>query len=42
MAIPQEEYMQLTAIQQGRLPITQQFYNLEKQYKEQYRLRDPY
>ena len=42
MAIPQEEYMQLTAIQQARQPITQKLHNLEKQYREQDRLRDPY
>ena len=42
VAIPQEEYMQLTSVQQARQPITQQFYNLERQYNEQDYIRDPY
>ena len=42
IAIPQEEYMQLTRIQQVRQPATQQFYNLERQYNEQARIDDPY
>ena len=42
VAIPQEEYMKLTSVQQVRQPYTQQFYNLEHQYGEQERIRDPY
>ena len=42
VAIPQEEYMKLTSVQQVRQPYTQQFYNLEKQYGEQEYIRDPY
>ena len=42
IAIPQEEYMQLTRVQQVRQPVTQQFYNLERQYNEQDRIPDPY
>ena len=42
IAIPQEEYMQLTRVQQVRQPTTQQIYNLERQYNEQEHIRDPY
>ena len=42
IAIPQEEYLQLTRVQQARQPITQQFYNLDRQYNEQARIDDPY
>ena len=42
MAIPQEEYMQLTSVQQARQPITQQFYNLEKRYREGEQILEPY
>ena len=42
IAIPQEEYMQLTRVQQVRQPATQQFYNLQHQYNEQARIDDPY
>ena len=42
VAIPQEEYMKLTSVQQVRQPYTQQFYNLERQYGEQEHIRDPY
>ena len=43
MAIHQEEYMQLTAIERHkRVHITEQSYNLKKQYREQDRIRDPY
>ena len=42
MAIPQEEYMQLSAVQQARQPVTQQFYNLEKKYQEGERILEPY
>ena len=42
MAIPQEEYLQLTAAQQVRQPLMQQFYNLENQYREQNQIADPY
>ena len=42
IAIPQEEYMQLTRVQQVRQPVTQQFYNLERQYNEQARIDNPY
>ena len=42
MTIPQDEYMQLTAVQQARQPLTQQFYSLENQYRKQDRILDPY
>ena len=42
VAIPQEEYTKLTSVQQVRQPMTQQFYNLERQYGEQERIHDPY
>lgn len=42
IAVPQEEYLQLTAVQNARQPLTQQFYNVEKQYNENENIRDPY
>lgn len=42
MAIPEEEYLQLRSVQQVRQPITQQFYNLEKQYQKGEYILDPY
>jgi len=42
VAIPQEEYLKLSSVQQVRQPLTQQFYNLEQQYGEHERIRDPY
>ena len=42
IAIVQEEYMQLTRVQQVRQLVTQQLYNLERQYNEQERIHDPY
>lgn len=42
MAIPQEEYLQLTSVQQARQPITQQFYDLEKRYQEGEHITEPY
>ena len=42
VAIPQEEYAQLTAVQQARQPITQQFYDLENKYRQDENIRDSY
>ena len=42
MVIPQEEYLQLTAVQQVKQPLMQQFYNLESKYQEQDHIADPY
>ena len=41
IAVPQEEYLQLTAVQNARQPLTQQFYNVEKQYNENENIRAP-
>lgn len=42
VAIPQEEYLQLSAVQNVRQPLTQQFYNLENQYNQEAQVQDPY
>lgn len=42
VAIPQEEYMQLSRIQQISQPATHQFRNLERQFNEQEHVADPY
>lgn len=42
VAIPQEEYLQMTAVQNVRQPLTQQFYNLESQYNQEATIQDPY
>ena len=42
MAIPQEEYLQLTAVQAARQPMVQQMQNLTSQYEEESEIRDPY
>ena len=42
IAIPQEEYLQLSAVQNARQPLTQQFYNLERQYNQEAQIKDPY
>jgi hypothetical protein len=42
IAIPQEEYLQLSTVQNARQPLTQQFYNLESQYNEEAKVKDPY
>ena len=42
MAIPQEEYLQLTTVQQARQPLLRQFHNLESQYQQQEHISDPY
>ena len=42
VAIPQEEYAQLTAVQQARQPITQQFYDLENKQRQDENIRDSY
>ena len=42
VAIPQEEYMQLKTVQQARQPLTQQFYNMQKQYSEGEHITEPY
>ena len=42
IAIPQEEYMQMTAVQQAHQPLNQQFQNSEKQFTDAEQIRDPY
>ena len=42
MAIPQEEYLQLTAVQQARQPLMRQFQQLENQYQQHSHITDPY
>ena len=42
IAIPQEEYAQLTVVQNARQPLTQHMYNLERQYNEESKIIDPY
>ena len=41
VVIPQEEYMQLSAVQQVRQPVTQQFYNTEQDYQKNLHGADP-
>ena len=42
IVIPQEEYLQLSSIQNVRQPLTQHFYNLESQYHKEAQVKDPY
>ena len=42
IAIPQEEYLALSSLQNVREPFTQQFYQLEKRYKDEEKEKDPY
>lgn len=42
IAIPQEEYLQMSTVQNVRQPLTQQFYNLESQYNQEAQIKDPY
>ena len=42
IAIPQEEYSQLTTVQNIRQPLTQQLHNLERDYKANEGISDPY
>ena len=42
IAIPQEEYTQLTVVQNARQPLTQHMYNLERKFNEESKMVDPY
>ena len=42
VAIPHEEYVQLTTVQNARQPLTQQMYNLESDYNTKEIFSDPY
>lgn len=41
VVIPQEEYVQMTAVQQARQPLTQQFYNSEQDYQRNLHVSNP-
>ena len=42
IAIPQEEYLTMSSVQNVRQPLTQRFYNLENRYNDDENIRDPY
>lgn len=42
IAIPQEEYLSLSSMQNVREPLAQHFYNLENRYTSEEKERDPY
>ena len=42
IVIPQEEYLQLSSMQNVRQPLTQHFHNLESQYNQEAQVKDPY
>ena len=42
MVIPQEEYLQLSAVQAARKPMVQQMHQLTSEYEEQGQITDPY
>ena len=42
VAIPQEEYVQLSSVQNVRQPLTQQFYKLENEYNSHENIVEPY
>ena len=42
VVIPQEEYSQLSTVQNVRQPLTQQFYKLENEYNNKEFIEDPY
>ena len=42
IAIPQEEYLSMSAVQNARQPLTQRYYNLENRYNEFENIQDPY
>ena len=42
IVVPQEEYLQLSAVQNARQPLTQQYYGLENKYQESQYIKDPY
>lgn len=42
LVIPQEEYLQLTAVQAAKQPMARQIQNLSTEYEEQGEIRDPY
>ena len=42
IVIPQEEYLQMTAVQNARQPLTQHYYNLESKHQDGEYIKDPY
>ena len=42
VAIPQEEYLALTSMQNVKEPLAQHLYNLESRYQSEANIRDPY
>ena len=42
IAIPQEEYLAMSVVQNVKQPLTQQFYNAENRFTEDANVRDPY
>lgn len=42
VVIPQEEYLQMSSVQNVRQPLTQQFHNLESQYNKEAEIVNPY
>ena len=42
VVIPQNEYLQLTALQEAKHPIAQQFFNAEQKYENAAGIHDPY
>ena len=42
IAIPQEEYLSMSAVQNAKQPLTQQFYGVEKQFNDAEHIKDPY
>ena len=42
VAIPQEEYLALSSLQNAKEPLAQHFYNLESRYQSEANIRDPY
>lgn len=42
IAIPQEEYLAMSVVQNANQPLTNQFYNTEHQYTQHGNIRDPY
>ena len=42
IAIPQEEYLALSSLQNAREPLAQHFYSLERRYADEEKVQDPY
>ena len=42
IVIPQEEYLQMTAMQNARQPLAQHYYGLENKFQDSSQIKDPY